>query len=197
MHRALARRPALNLDLGHGLNLAATNAQINVIASGGFRSAYLEVLPEFEWTTGITVTNKFGGSQGNSRNAIDAQLRRGIPADVVIMSTEGLADLMAEGKIVAGSDVNLAQTPLGLAILAGAPKPDISTVDAFKQTLLRAKSINIPSSTMGTELRHQRADNAAKRIAPVLPDYRLWQECRRNLHRAILELRNLSHRVQR
>ncbi len=112
--------------------------------SGGFAAAYQEILPEFEKATGITVTTPRGQSQGNGPNAIGAQLRRGVPADVVIMSKEGLEQLIAEGRIAAGTAVDLARTPLGVAVRAGAPKPDISTVDAFKRTLLRAKSITFP-----------------------------------------------------
>jgi molybdate transport system substrate-binding protein len=127
----------------------ASFAQIKVITSGGFSAALQELLPEFEKTTGITVTTARGASQGNGPNTIGAQLRRGVPADVVIMSREGLDELIAEGRIVARTDVDLAQTPLGMSVRAGASKPDISTVDAFKQTLLRAKSITFPDSTTG------------------------------------------------
>jgi molybdate transport system substrate-binding protein len=127
----------------------ASPAQIKVITSGGFSAALQELVPGFEKATGITVTTGSGASQGNGPNTIAAQLRRGVSADVVIMSREGLDDLIAEGRIVARSDVDLAQTPLGVAVRAGAPKPDISTVDAFKRTLLRAKSITFPDSTTG------------------------------------------------
>lgn len=61
---------------------AASFAQLNVIMSGGFTAAYQEILPEFEKTTGITVTTARGPSQGNAPNTIGAQLRRGAPADV-------------------------------------------------------------------------------------------------------------------
>jgi molybdate transport system substrate-binding protein len=131
---------------------AAANAQIKVITSGGFRTAYEAVLPEFEQITGIKVTTSTGPSQGNTPTVIGAQLRRGVPADVILLSREGLDELIAEGRIVKGSDVNLAQTPTGMAVRMGAPIPDISTVEAFKQTLLRAKSIAIPSSTTGIYL---------------------------------------------
>ena len=132
------------------LSVANTSiAQVRVIISGGFRGAYSELLPEFERTTGIRTTTSSGPSQGNSPDAIGAQLRRGVPADVVIMSKEGLAELIAEGRIVAGTNVDLAQTPLGVAVRAGAPRPDISTTDAFKQALLRAASVTFPSSTTG------------------------------------------------
>jgi molybdate transport system substrate-binding protein len=128
---------------------AASFAQLNVIISGGFSFAYQEILPEFEKSTGIMVTTARGQSQGNGPNAIGAQLRRGAPADVVIMSREGLDQLIAEGRIVAGTDVDLARTPLGMVVRAGEPKPDISTVGAFKRSLLGAKSITFPDSTTG------------------------------------------------
>ena len=126
-----------------------SRAQLNVITSGGFAAPLQELQPEFEKATGIKLTVTRGASQGSGPDTIGAQLGRGVPADVVIMSREGLDDLIAEKKVVAGSDVNLGQTPLGMAVRAGAPKPDISTVEAFKQTMLRAKSVTFPGSTTG------------------------------------------------
>jgi molybdate transport system substrate-binding protein len=125
----------------------ASPAQVRVLMSGGFSAAYQELLPQFQNATGITVTTARGASQGDGPNTIGAQLRRGVPADVVIMSRGGLAELVAEGRITIGSDVDLAQVPLGIGVRAGTPRPDIGTVDAFKQTLLRAKSIGIQSSS--------------------------------------------------
>jgi molybdate transport system substrate-binding protein len=127
-------------------------AQVKVIVSGGFSAAYREILPKFERTSDVRVTTTNGGSQGNGPNTIDAQLRRGAPADVVIMNRAGLDELITQGRILAGTDVDLAQTYLGMAVRAGAPKPDISTVDAFRQTLLRAKSVTFDSSTTGIYL---------------------------------------------
>ena len=95
---------------------AASFAQLNVLMSGGFAAAYQDIQPEFEKATGITVTTARGQSQGGGPNAIGAQLRRGVPADVVIMAREGLDELRAEGKIVPGTDVDLARTPLGLSV---------------------------------------------------------------------------------
>jgi molybdate transport system substrate-binding protein len=132
---------------------AASFAQVKVIISGGFSAAYRELLPELEKATGITVTTTSGPSQGSDPNTIGAQLRRGVPADVVIMSREGLGELIAEGRIVPGTDLDLARTPIGMSVRAEAPKPDISTVDAFKQTLLRANSVTFPNSTTGIYLR--------------------------------------------
>ena len=130
----------------------ASFAQIKVIISGGFSAAYREALPEFERTTGIKVTTSSGGSFGSDPNTIGAQLRRGVSADVVILSREGLSELIAEGRIITGTDTDLAQVPLGVAVRAGAPKPDISTVESLRQTLLRAKSVTFTSSTSGVYL---------------------------------------------
>lgn len=129
-----------------------SSAQVRVIMSGGFSAAYQKLLPEFERTSGIKVVTTTGGSQGSGPNTIGAQLRRGAPVDVVIMNRAGLDELIAQGRIVAGTDIDLAQTPLGVAVRAGAPKPDIRTVDGFKQTLLRAKSVAIDTSTDGIYL---------------------------------------------
>jgi molybdate transport system substrate-binding protein len=127
-------------------------AQVKVIMSGGFAAAYRELLPEFERTTGIRVTTTSGSSQGTGPETIGAQLARGVPADVVILSRQGLAGLIAAGRIVAGTDIDLARTALGAAVRAGAPKPDISTVEAFTRALLNAKAIAVPGSTSGIYL---------------------------------------------
>ena len=127
----------------------AASAQLNVLISGGFSSAYEQLLPEFERTSGIKVTTGSGASQGAGPQTIAAQLARGVPANVVILSREGLSDLIAEKRIVAGTDVDLARVPLGVAVRAGTPKPDVSTVEAFKQVLLKANTVAVPGSTSG------------------------------------------------
>jgi len=127
-------------------------AQLKVMTSGGFAAPLAQLLPEFEKVSGISVVVTRGGSQGPGPDTIAAQLRRGVPADMVIMSREGLNDLIAEDRIVAHSDIALASTPLGLSVRAGAAKPDIGTLDALRQTLLRARSVTFPASTSGTYL---------------------------------------------
>jgi len=135
------------------LALPATSfAQIRVLMSGGFAAPFEELLPEFQKATGITVTATRGQSQGTGPTTIGAQLKRGVPADMVIMAREGLDELIADGKIVAKSDIDLAKTPLGLSVRAGAPKPDISSVEAFKKTVLNAKGVTYPGSTTGIYL---------------------------------------------
>jgi molybdate transport system substrate-binding protein len=128
---------------------AASLAQVKVMTSGGFSAAFQEIQPEFEKATGIKVIVSRGASQGVGPDTIGAQLHLGVPEDVVIMSREGLDELIAEGWIVAGTDVDLGQTPLGMSVRAGAPKPDISTVEAFKRGMLGAKSVTFPGSTTG------------------------------------------------
>ncbi|MGD0304717.1 MAG: substrate-binding domain-containing protein [Candidatus Acidiferrales bacterium] len=115
--------------------------------SGGFYPACQELLPQFENATGITVTTAIGPSQGDGPDTVGAQLRRGVAADLVILSREGLAELFAEGRIVIGSDVDLAEAPLGVGVRAGAPRPNIGSVDAFKEALVRAKSVGIRSGS--------------------------------------------------
>ena len=127
-------------------------AQLEVMISGGFSGPYKQMLPAFEKATGIKVVTKSGASQGSGPKTIKAQLAAGTTADVVILSREGLAELMEQNKILQGSDVDLAQAPLGLAIPAGNPKPDISTVSAFANALVKAKKIVVPGSTSGIYL---------------------------------------------
>jgi len=132
---------------------AAASAQLNVLISGGFSGAYEQLLPEFERTSGIKVTTGSGASQGTGPQTIAAQLARDVPANVVILSREGLTELIAAKRIAAGTDVDLARVPLGVAVRAGTPKPDVSTVEAFKQVLLKAKTVAVPGSTSGIWLK--------------------------------------------
>jgi len=127
----------------------AASAQLRVLISGGFSGPYEKLLPEFERTTGIMVTTASGSSQGTGPQTIGAQLARGVPVDVVILSREGLTELIAAHRIAAGTDVDLARTPLGVAVRAGTRKPDVSTVEAFERAVLNAKSVAVPSSTSG------------------------------------------------
>ena len=125
----------------------AASAQLKVMISGGFSGPYEKLLPEFERTTGIKVTTSSGSSQGTGQQTIGAQLARGVPVDVVILSREGLAELIAAHRIAAGSDADLARTPIGAAVRSGAAKPDVSTVEAFRQVVLNAKAVAVPVAT--------------------------------------------------
>jgi molybdate transport system substrate-binding protein len=127
----------------------AASAQVKVMISGGFSGAYEKLLPEFERQSGIKVTTGSGASQGDGPQTIKAQLARGTAADVVIMSREGLNDLIAANRIASGTDKDLARVGLGVAVTAGAAKPDVSSVEAVKQTLLNARLVAMPGSTGG------------------------------------------------
>jgi molybdate transport system substrate-binding protein len=156
--------------------------QVSVIMSGGFSAAYQQLLPEFEKTTGITVTTTRGPSQGDGPSTIGAQLRRGLSADMVIMNREGLEELIAEGRVIADTVVDLADVPLGLAVRHGAIKPEIATVDGFKELLLEAKSIASDSSALifvKTELLRQLgvADTVAAKVVDKGADAVARGEC--------------------
>src|SRR5438045_4613249 len=85
------------------------SAQVKVLISGGFSGPYEKLLPEFERTTGIEVSTGSGSSQGTGPQTIAAQLARGVVADVVILSREGLSELIGAKRIAAGTAVDLAQ----------------------------------------------------------------------------------------
>ena len=122
---------------------------VTVLISGGFGGAYERLLPEFERTSLIKVTTRSGSSQGAGPQTIAAQLACGVSADAVILSREGLGELIAANRIAAGSDVDLARVPLGVAVPAGTVKLDVTSVEAFKQAMLAAKTIAVPESTSG------------------------------------------------
>ena len=127
--------------------------RLNVLISGGFTGAYQQLLPGFEQASGIRVTTGSGASQGTGPHTIAAQLARGVPADVVILSREGLYELLVARRIVAGTDFDLARAPIGVAVRTGTSKPDVSTIEAFKQVLLKARTVAVPGSTSGIWLR--------------------------------------------
>lgn len=146
--------------------------RLDVIVSGGFWQAYQEVLPIFERTAGLAVNTLSGASQGAGPKTIAWQLAHGTPIDVVILSREGLDDLAARGRIVEGSEVALATVPLAAAVRQGCPRPDIGTVDAFRQTLCDARRVVMPGSTSGLFIRDEvfpRLGIADRVAATVVP----------------------------
>ena len=115
--------------------------ELNVLASGGFRGAYLVAIEGFERATGHTTVNSWGGSVGDAPTSIPSRVKAGEVLDVVIMSAEGLDALTEQGRVVAGSRVDLARGGIGVIVRAGAPRPDITSVDAMKRALVEAPSI--------------------------------------------------------
>lgn len=127
----------------------AAGEEIRVLASGGFTAPYNEVVPEYERATQNTVVTSFGASMGGAPDSIPMRLERGEPVDVVILASTALDELIEQGKVVRGSRVDLVRSGIGMAVRAGAPKPDISTVEALIRTLLEAKSIAYSASASG------------------------------------------------
>src|SRR6267378_287129 len=142
---------ALALGFAAALLLAgsARAAEVRVMISGGLTAAYNALVPEFERSTGHKVLTAYGPSMGTTVNAIPVRLERGEPADVLIMVGYALGDLVKQGKVIADSRVDLVKSPIGIAVKAGAPKPDISSADAIKRALLAAKSIAYSDSASG------------------------------------------------
>ena len=131
------------------LSTAATAAEVRVMISGGLAEAYKALVPEFEKATGHTVLTARGPSMGTTPSAIPVRLERGEPADVLIMVGYALDGLAKQGKVVAGSSIDLVKSPIGVAVKSGTPKPDISSADALKRALLAAKSIAYSDSASG------------------------------------------------
>src|SRR5450631_2253582 len=165
-------RPANAIVVALLMGPLAASAQLKGMTSGGFSGPYEKLLPEFERTTGIKVTTSSGSSQGTGPQTIGAQLARGVPVDVVILSREGLAEQIAAHRIVVGSDVDLARTPIGVAVRSGAAKPDVSTVEAFRKFVLNSKTVAVPASTSGIFLTKELfprlgiADKVNVKVAP-------------------------------
>jgi molybdate transport system substrate-binding protein len=118
-----------------------------VMTSGTFTAAHLELAPDFERSTKMKVKTT-ATSMGVGAESIPSRVQRE-SVDVVIIAADALDDLIKAGHVVAGSRVDLARSRMGLAVRAGAPKPDISTSAALRQTLLNAKSVALSSSVSG------------------------------------------------
>jgi len=121
------------------------------MTSGAFTAAYLELIPRLEMLT----KKKFvtaATSIGTGENSIPNRLRRGEPVDVVIVADNVLVGFIKDGLIVAESYTPVARSSIGMAVRAGASKPDISTVEGLRRTLLEAKSIAYSASVSGDYL---------------------------------------------
>ena len=145
----IARVVALTMAGLCWLPSIAAATDIRVISSGGFAAAYRTLAPVFERTTGNHLVTGWGPSMGDTPDTVPQRIRRHEPIDVVIMVGSALAKLVEEGKVVADSRVDLARSVIGVAVRAGAPRPDISSVDALRRTLLNTKSIAYSDSASG------------------------------------------------
>jgi molybdate transport system substrate-binding protein len=111
-------------------------AEITVLASNAVQSVLKDLAPGFERDTGHKLVVKFEVS-GNLKRQIEA----GEAFDVAILPPDLMGDVAKQGKVVAGSEAEIGRSGIGVVVRAGAPKPDISSAEAFKRTLLGAKSI--------------------------------------------------------
>ena len=115
---------------------AVEAADIKVLASNGVRGTLEELAPAFERATGNKLAITFGLAA-----VLKRQIEAGEAFDLAILTSAGIEDLARQGKIDAPSRTSIARSGVGIAVRAGAPKPDISTAEALKRTLLAAKSI--------------------------------------------------------
>lgn len=122
-------------------HMAANAAELKLLASTAVKPVLEEVIPQYERAGGGKVTVAIASSA-----AIMARVKAGETPDMVILTREGIDELIKQGKVAADSRADIAAAGLGIAVKRGAPKPDISTVDAFKRTLLDAKSITYTAS---------------------------------------------------
>ncbi len=143
-------RTATLVALALFLATPARADEIKVMTSGAFTEAYQQLVEQFQKTSHHKVVTTFGASMGGAKDSIPVRLDRGEPVDVVIVIEAALEPLIKRGHIVPGSRVQLARSMIGIAVRKGAPKPDISSVAALKQTLLQAKSIAYSASASGT-----------------------------------------------
>lgn len=112
-------------------------SEFNIFGSNALRTVLLDCLPAFERAHGVTAKVDFG-----STNHTLETMRAGAVADLVIATASAIDDLAKEGKIAAGSRTDLATAGIGACVRAGAPRPDISNIEALKRTLLEAKSVS-------------------------------------------------------
>jgi molybdate transport system substrate-binding protein len=138
MNKHSYRTIAAGLAVVAGLALAglASAAELKVMSSNGVKTVLEELVPQFEKSTGHKVVLQFAPAAD-----IKAQIDKGAAFDIAVLTTALIDVLIKEGKAPAASRVNLANSGAGVAIKKGAPRPDLSSADAFKRALLNAKSI--------------------------------------------------------
>ena len=123
---------------------AASAAEIKVLSTQATEQSYRELIPLFEKATGHKVTTVFTGTLD-----ADKRIAAGEPYDLLIMAQSSIDQHVKGGKVVQGSRVDLARSGVAVGVKAGAPKPDISSVDALKRTILNAKSIGYSTGPSG------------------------------------------------
>ena len=139
----VAAMAALILGFGHGATAQSAKGEVTLIAPGGARAAIEQLIPGFEHKTGYKVKATFGSGGGTHQQVV-----RGEAFDVPVVQPP-YQDVIDSGNVVAASEKALASVAVGVAVRKGAPKPDISTPEAVKKTLLSAKTIAYPDAKGG------------------------------------------------
>lgn len=122
--------------------VAATAAEVKVMAGAGMLGAFEELVPQFERATGHKIAIQYGGGA-----TFKKQIEAGEAFDLVIIDSADVDDLIKQGKIAGDTRVDIVRAGIGVAVHEGAPKPDISSVDAFRNTLLNVKSVTYASTS--------------------------------------------------
>ncbi|HSG66714.1 MAG TPA: substrate-binding domain-containing protein [Gammaproteobacteria bacterium] len=131
---------------------SAVERPIKVITSGGFTAAFETLAPLFEQATGIEIETVHGSSMGGGPQSMPVRLSQGEAADLLIFNDQAYADLDAAGYLRPQTRVDLGESVIGMSVRSGAPKPDISTREAFIAALRDAESIGYSASVSGTYL---------------------------------------------
>ncbi|MGB6538228.1 MAG: substrate-binding domain-containing protein [Xanthobacteraceae bacterium] len=113
-------------------------SDVKVLATTAMKTVFEELLPQFQAATGKRVSASFGPSV-----QIEKRLAEGEAADVVVLTNAAAREMIDRSKVSADSLVEIARSSLGVAVAKGAPKPDISSAEAFKRALLGAKSVAV------------------------------------------------------
>jgi molybdate transport system substrate-binding protein len=157
--------------------VAANAAEVKVLAGAGMRGTFGELVPQFERATGHKIVIEYGGG-GTLRKQIEA----GEAFDLVIIDSADVDDLIKQGKIAGDTRGDVVRADIGVGVREGTPKPDISSVDAFMNTLLSVKSFTYaPDAAYGKhlsqafdrlgiaeQLKAKTKPNALARVAQVL-----------------------------
>lgn len=141
--RTLVSAALVAVAVGSLYTASAQSNEITLIAPGGIRAAVEQLIPGFERSTGRKVNATFGSGLGTKQ-----QVARGESFDVPIVQ-QPYPDVLSSGNVVTSSGRPLASVAVGIAVRKGARKPDISTPDALKRTLLAARSIAYPDPDGG------------------------------------------------
>jgi molybdate transport system substrate-binding protein len=176
-----ARSLALAATILSAQVAALDAAEIKVLSAGGIRPPLEELIPQFERASGHKVSVRYAGGP-----AVKREIEEGAAFDVAVSTANTIDDLLKSGKLVAASRSDVARAGVGVAVRAGAPKPDVASSEAFKRALLNAKSVAYAkdgtagihfhgvlqrlgiSKQMEPKLKHTLAADLANGVVPLL-----------------------------